>query len=153
MLIPFGVAAAAMAVDALIYDRGKPVATLLYFVASIALVYGMLSMIAIPLRVAVLGSCPSAPAACPIGFEQPLTTGENSGLAIGIAMGRRQRRNDKNDPHRPLALKLHRHALGLQQAVSAGQVVAGHMHEHVMLAVRRLDDDGRQLARRHAELG
>jgi hypothetical protein len=86
-LIPFGVAAAAMAVDALIYDRGRPVATLLYFVASIALVYGMLSMIAVPLRVAVLGTCPSAPAACPIGFEQPLTTGEESGLAIGVAMG------------------------------------------------------------------
>src|SRR5258705_183578 len=46
-VIPFGVGAAAMAVDALIYDRGKPVATLLYFVASIALVYGMLSMIAV----------------------------------------------------------------------------------------------------------
>jgi hypothetical protein len=86
-LIPFGVAAAAMAVDALIYDRGRPIATALYFVASIALVYGMLSMIAVPLRVAVLGTCPSAPAACPIGFEQPLTAGENSGLAIGIAMG------------------------------------------------------------------
>jgi hypothetical protein len=86
-LIPFGVGAAAFAVDALIYDRGRPIATSIYFVASIALVYGMLSMIAIPLRVAVLGSCPPAPAACPIGFEQPLTTGENSGLAIGIAMG------------------------------------------------------------------
>ena len=86
-LIPFGVAAAAFAVDALIFDRGRPVATLLYFVASIALVYGMLAMIAIPLRVAVLGSCPPAPAACPVGFEYQLTSGENSGLAIGIAMG------------------------------------------------------------------
>ena len=86
-LIPFGVAAAAFAADALIYDRGKPIATSLYFVASIALVYGMLAMIAVPLRVAVLGTCPSTPAVCPIGFEQPLTTGEDSGLAIGIAMG------------------------------------------------------------------
>ena len=86
-LIPFGVAAAAFAVDALIFDRGKPIATSLYFVASIALVYGMLAMIAIPLRVAVLGTCPPAPAACPVGFEYQLTSGENSGLAIGIAMG------------------------------------------------------------------
>lgn len=86
-LIPFGVAAAAFAVDALIFDRGRPIATSLYFVASIALVYGMLAMIAIPLRVAVLGTCPPAPAACPVGFEYQLTSGENSGLAIGIAMG------------------------------------------------------------------
>ena len=86
-LIPFGVAAGAFAVDALIFDRGKPIATSLYFVASIALVYGMLAMIAIPLRVAVLGTCPPAPAACPVGFEYQLTSGENSGLAIGIAMG------------------------------------------------------------------
>jgi hypothetical protein len=86
-LIPFGVAAAAFAVDALIFDRGRPIATSLYFVASIALVYGMLSMIAVPLRVAVLGTCPPAPTLCPAGFEQPMTSGENSGLAIGIAMG------------------------------------------------------------------
>ncbi len=86
-IIPFGIAAAAMAVDALVYDRGRPVATFLYFIAGIALVYGMFSMIAVPLRLAVLGTCPPSPLACPGGFETQLSAGESSGLAMGIAMG------------------------------------------------------------------
>jgi len=85
--IPFGVAAIAMAANALTYHRGRPLATVLYFIAGIALVYGMLSIIAVPLRLAVLGTCPPSPAICPAGFERPFTTGEGSGLAIGIAMG------------------------------------------------------------------
>lgn len=85
--IPFGIAAAAMAVSALTYQRGRPLATALYFLAGIALVYGMLSIIAVPLRLAVLGTCPSAPAACPAGFERPMTSGEDAGLAVGVAMG------------------------------------------------------------------
>jgi hypothetical protein len=86
--IPFGVAAVALAVDALMYHQGRPLATALYFLAGIALVYGMLSMIAVPLRLAVLGTCSSTLAVvCPPGSERPLTSGENSGLAIGIALG------------------------------------------------------------------
>lgn len=88
IVIPFGVAAVAMGVNALMYHQGRPLATALYFVASIALVYGMLSMIAVPLRLAVLGTCSSnAALTCPPGAELPLSSGENSGLAIGIAMG------------------------------------------------------------------
>jgi hypothetical protein len=86
-VIPFGVAAMAMAVNALTYQRGKPLATSLYFLAGIALVYGMLSMVAVPLRLAVIGTCPPDPAACPAGFERPFTTGEGSAFTIGIAMG------------------------------------------------------------------
>src|SRR6267143_5077044 len=85
--LPFGIAAMAMAAAALMYKRGRPLATALYFVAGIALVYGMLSMIAVPLRLAVLGTCDPAPAVCAAGFERPLSSGENRGLAIGIAMG------------------------------------------------------------------
>jgi hypothetical protein len=85
--IPFGVAAVALAANALTYQRGRPLATGLYFIAGLALVYGMLSMIAVPLRLAVLGTCPPAPALCPVGFERPMTGGEDSGLAFGVAMG------------------------------------------------------------------
>ncbi|MEA2643726.1 MAG: hypothetical protein QOG08_752 [Chloroflexota bacterium] len=88
VVIPFGVAAVAFGANALMYHQGRPLATGLYFIGSIALVYGMLSMIAVPLRLAVLGTCSSAAGlACPPGSELPLSTGENSGLAIGIAMG------------------------------------------------------------------
>ena len=85
--IPFGVAAAAFAAAALLYPQGRPVATALYFVAGMALVYGMLLMIAVPLRLAVIGTCAPAPALCPLGFERPMSGGEDSGLAIGVAMG------------------------------------------------------------------
>lgn len=85
--IPFGVAAMALAAAALLYRQGRPLATALYFVAGMALVYGMLTMIAVPLRLAVIGTCDPAPAICPAGFERPMTGGEDSGLAIGVAMG------------------------------------------------------------------
>jgi hypothetical protein len=85
--IPFGVAAMALAAAALLYRQGRPLATALYFIAGLALVYGMLTMIAVPLRLAVIGTCDPAPAICPAGFERPITGGEDSGLAIGVAMG------------------------------------------------------------------
>ncbi len=85
--IPFGVAAMALAAAALLYRRGRPLATALYFVAGMALVYGMLTMISVPLRLAVIGTCDPAPAICPAGFERPMSGGEDSGLAIGVAMG------------------------------------------------------------------
>ena len=86
-IIPFAVAAIALGAAALTYHQGRQIATALYFVAGIALVYAMLSLIAVPLRLAVVGTCPAPPAACPTGFEHPFTTGEGSGFAIGIAMG------------------------------------------------------------------
>lgn len=85
--LPFGAAAIAFAADALLYSQGRPLATGLYFIAGLALVYGMLSMIAVPLRLAVIGTCDPAPAVCAAGFEPPMSGGENSGLAIGVAMG------------------------------------------------------------------
>ncbi|HEY8796721.1 MAG TPA: hypothetical protein VIO85_02545 [Candidatus Dormibacteraeota bacterium] len=85
--IPFGVAAMALAAAALLYQQGRPLATALYFIAGMALVYGMLTMIAVPLRLAVIGTCDPAPAICPSGFERPMSGGEDSGLAIGVAMG------------------------------------------------------------------
>ncbi|HEX3507292.1 MAG TPA: hypothetical protein VHW94_02770 [Candidatus Dormibacteraeota bacterium] len=85
--VPFGVAAIALAVTALLYHQGRPLATALYFIAGLALVYGMLSMIAVPLRLAVIGTCDPAPAICTSGFEPPMSGGEDSGLAIGVAMG------------------------------------------------------------------
>ena len=85
--IPFAVAAMAFGATALLYERGRPLATSLYFVAGIALVYGMLFMIAVPLRLAVVGTCNPAPDICPAGLERPMSGGEDSGLAIGVAMG------------------------------------------------------------------
>jgi hypothetical protein len=86
--IPFGIAAIAMAVNALTYRRGRSLATALYFLAGIALVYGMLSMVAVPLRLAVVGICTQqGPTACPAGSELPLTAGESNGFAIAMLTG------------------------------------------------------------------
>jgi hypothetical protein len=85
--VPFGVAVAALAVAAVIYQQGRTVAVSLYFVAGLAIVYGILAMLAVPLRLAVVGTCPAAPAHCPTGFEPPLTSGENSGLGTATFCG------------------------------------------------------------------
>jgi hypothetical protein len=85
--IPFAVAAGAMAVNALMYRQGRPLATLLYFIAGLAIVYGMLFMVSTPLRLAVVGVCPASPAPCPAGLERPFSSGESTGLSVGIAFG------------------------------------------------------------------
>src|SRR6266481_4506148 len=38
-------------------------------------------------RIAVVGTCPPAPAHCPVGFEQPMTSGENNGLGVATFCG------------------------------------------------------------------
>jgi hypothetical protein len=57
----------------------------LYFVAGLALVFGMLAMFAFPLELAVLGTCAAPPAPCASGLQRPLTIPENT--SIGFAAG------------------------------------------------------------------
>src|ERR1700736_1035274 len=86
-IIPFAVAAGAMAANAIMYQRGRSLATALYFLAGVAIVYGMLLMFAVPLRLAVQGTCPDAPAICPPGLERGFTSGEATGFTVAIVMG------------------------------------------------------------------
>jgi len=87
VVIPFGIAAVAFAVNALIYQQGRPVAVALYFVSGLAVVYGILAMLAVPIRLAVVGTCPVGSASCPVGYEQPLTSGESDGLTAATFCG------------------------------------------------------------------
>lgn len=80
-VVPFTIAALAMAACGFIHRQGRSITAVLYFIAGLALVYGMLAMFAVPLELAVLGSCPPAPAPCSGGVGRPLTTGENTGMA------------------------------------------------------------------------
>jgi hypothetical protein len=57
--IPFGVAAVGLAISAVMYQQGRTVAVALYFVAGLSVVYGILAMLAVPLRLAVVGTCPA----------------------------------------------------------------------------------------------
>lgn len=86
-IVPFAVAAVALAGCALLHNQGRPIATGLYFIAGLAIVYAILALLAVPLRLAVIGTCPPEPARCTIGFESPLTSGESTGLGFAIGMG------------------------------------------------------------------
>jgi hypothetical protein len=86
-VIPFGVAAIAFAACSLYYHRGRPLTTLLYFVGSLAIVYGILSALAVPLRIAMLGACPAESGPCLPGLERPITTEESSALGVVIGIG------------------------------------------------------------------
>lgn len=86
-VIPFAVAAGAMGANALMYQRGRSLATALYFLAGVAIVYGMLLMFAVPLRLAVAGTCPDPPAICPVGLERGFSSGEATGFTVGVVMG------------------------------------------------------------------
>jgi hypothetical protein len=85
---PFAVAAIAFGACAVLYrQQGRPIITLLYVVAGIAIVYGILSMISVPLQLAVVGTCPPSPATCPVGNERGLTGGESSGFGFATGIG------------------------------------------------------------------
>ncbi|HAC46210.1 MAG TPA: hypothetical protein DCF65_09100 [Chloroflexi bacterium] len=87
VIVPFGIAAVVLGINAVMYHQGRSLAATLYFVAGLAIVYGILAMVAVPLRLAVIGTCPLAPARCPLGYEPPLTSAENSGLALASFCG------------------------------------------------------------------
>jgi len=86
-VFPFVLAAIALGAGALLSTQGRPIATALYFVASLAIVYGILSMLAVPLRLAVLGTCDPQPAPCGAGLERPLTGAESTALGFAIGIG------------------------------------------------------------------
>lgn len=83
---PFAVAAAALAINALTWRRSGPIAAVLYAVGSLAVIYGLLRALSVPLRLLIQGSC-AHPAPCPLGYDYPLTAGENVGLYIAVVAG------------------------------------------------------------------
>jgi hypothetical protein len=84
---PFAVAAIAMAANALTYPRGRSVATALYVVAWLAIVYGILRMLAVPLQLAVVGTCPLSDSGCTSAFASPFSGGEGVGIGVGVVTG------------------------------------------------------------------
>jgi hypothetical protein len=86
-VISFTIAALASGACALLYTLGRQIASLLYFLASLVIVYGTLAMVTLPLRLAVIGTCPAAPTPCGPGLEAALTSGESNALGLAIALG------------------------------------------------------------------
>lgn len=87
VIYPFWFGALAMAACALLQHRGRFIATVLYMVAALAIVYGILAMFAVMIQMTVLTPCPAAPEPCQLGFASPLTSGESTGLNLALALG------------------------------------------------------------------
>lgn len=87
VVVPFLAAAGADATLALTYRRGRSFTALIYFLGGLAIAYGLLLVLAIPMRLAVEGTCPPAPQACTAGQELQLTSPENLALSIAVGFG------------------------------------------------------------------
>lgn len=86
-IVPFWIGAAALAACGFLHKQGRTISGVLYFVAGLALVYALLAMFAVPLQLAVLGSCDPSPAPCAAGLGRPLTVGENTGMGFAAGFG------------------------------------------------------------------
>jgi hypothetical protein len=87
VIVPFWIGAAIFAACAFLPNQSRGVTALLYFAGGLAIVYGLLSIFSLPVRLAVLGTCPAPPARCPTGLPRPLTDGENTGMGVAAGFG------------------------------------------------------------------
>ncbi len=87
MALPFAVGAAALAANALTQRRNPWLTGLLYALAGLAITYGIMLGLAVPLSMTVEGACQPAPAPCPLGYARPLTNGESLGLELAAIGG------------------------------------------------------------------
>ena len=87
VLFPFGAAALAMVALALFYRHGRSISALVYFLGGLAIAYGLLLVLAVPMRLAVAGSCPPAPQRCTSGLEMQLSATEGTALTVAVAFG------------------------------------------------------------------
>jgi hypothetical protein len=84
---PFAAAAIGMGALAVFYERGRAMAGLVYFLSGLALAYGMLLLLSVPIKLAVLGSCPRPPTPCNGAVELQLSPAESTALTIAVAFG------------------------------------------------------------------
>jgi hypothetical protein len=85
--LPFAISAAAQAANALTQRRGGLWSGLLYAAAALTVLYGVILALSVPLRLTIEGSCKPAPAPCPLGFDVPITSGENFAVYAAVICG------------------------------------------------------------------
>jgi hypothetical protein len=85
--LPLSIAAAALAANALTRRRGALLSGLLYAAATLAILYGLILVLSVPLRLAIQGVCQPAPASCPLGFDRPMTSAESFGVTLLVVLG------------------------------------------------------------------
>ena len=87
VILPFALGAAAFSACALLHNQSRFIVAIVYFIAGLAIVYGLMSMFALPVRLAALGSCPVAPDPCTSGLPRALSDAENNGIGSAAAFG------------------------------------------------------------------
>jgi hypothetical protein len=87
VVVPYVIGAIALGATPLAYRQGRTFAAIVYFIAGLAIMFGLLTIFSLPVRLAVLGTCPALPAPCPAGFERPLSDAENTGMGVATALG------------------------------------------------------------------
>lgn len=87
VVLPFTIGAIGLAACALLSNQSRAMIAVVYFVAGLAIVFGILSMVSLPVRLAALGSCPVAPNPCTTGLPRALSDAENTGIASASAFG------------------------------------------------------------------
>ncbi|HEV2413273.1 MAG TPA: hypothetical protein VGX27_00585 [Candidatus Dormibacteraeota bacterium] len=87
VVLPFTIGAIGFAACALLNNQSRTMVSVVYFVAGLAVVFGILSMVSLPVRLAALGSCPIAPNPCTTGLPRALSDSENTGIASATAFG------------------------------------------------------------------
>jgi hypothetical protein len=87
VILPFAIGAAGFAACALLNTQSRLVVAIIYFLAGLAIVYGLMSIFSLPVRLAALGSCPVAPQPCPTGLPRAMSEGENNGIGSAAAFG------------------------------------------------------------------
>lgn len=86
-VVPFTIGAIGFAATAALHNQSRSTVAIVYFLAGLAVVYGLMSMFSLPVRLAALGSCPIAPQPCPSGLPRVLSDGENTGIGAAAACG------------------------------------------------------------------
>jgi hypothetical protein len=85
--LPFALSAVAQVANVVTRRRSGWLSGLLYAVAVLAILYGVILAVSVPLRLAIEGPCQPAPAPCPLGFDLPIRAGENIAVYAAVVSG------------------------------------------------------------------
>jgi hypothetical protein len=85
--LPFAISAAALAANGLTSLRVGWLGGLFYAAATLAILYGMILALSLPVRLSVEGICPPTTASCPLGFEHPARSAEIFAVYAATACG------------------------------------------------------------------
>lgn len=85
--LPFAVSAVAQLANVLTRRRNGWLSGMLYAVAVLAMLYGVILAASVPLRLTIEGPCQPAPAPCPLGFDLPIRAGETVAVYAAVVCG------------------------------------------------------------------